>query len=239
MSDNSIAILLLIIKCLSAILLGIVQGSGAVYFFNKIPPKWFCDYGEEPTPEMMDRYTQRVKSHPWKYVFTMAFIILNIKLVTDDWQFAIPGTIALWFLLELALGDIKFQIVPDQLLILLAITGLGFMQYHSSWKEALIGAAIGLGLMLIIAGIGSMIYKRTTLGGGDIKLYTVLGFITGPMGIIFIFITSTLISAAHFIYLIAGKKVKKNDYRPMVPYIALGAAAYIVFFWDAFSEIII
>ena len=232
MNDNTMAILFLVIKCLVAILIGIFQGNGAVYLFNRMPAQWFCDYGEEPTPEMRDPYIQRVKSHPWKYIFTMAFVILNIKMVVDDWQFAIAGTAALWLLLELSISDIKYRIVPDQLLILLTITGLGFMVYHSSWIGCLIGAAIGFGLMALIASLGKLFYQKLALGGGDIKLYTVLGFITGVRGILFIFVVSTLVSGAWFVVQLARRKIKKTDTQPMVPYIAAAAAFYIVFFWD-------
>lgn len=232
MSENTISILFLVLKCLLAILIGIFEGNGAVYFFNKMPGEWFCDYGEEPTPEMKDPYVQRVKSHPWKYIFTMSFVVLNIKLVVDDWQFAITGTVALWLLLELAIADIKYRIVPDQLLILLTITGFGFMQYHSSWEESVIGGGIGFALMGIIAGLGKLFYHKLALGGGDIKLYTVLGFLTGAKGILFIFVVSTLVSGAWFVIQLGQKKIKKTDTQPMVPYIAFAAAAYIVFFWD-------
>lgn len=232
MSERTILISLLIIKCLAAILMGILEGNGAVYFFNQMPAKWFCDYDEEPTAEMLDPYTQRVKSHPWKYIFTMAFVILNIKMAVDDWQFAIPGTFALWLLLELAIADIKYRIVPDQILVLLAVTGLGFLQYHASWVEAVYGAAIGFALMGVIAGLGRLFYKKMALGGGDIKLYAVLGLIAGPRGILFIFVVSTLVSGAWFVIQLARGKIKKTDTQPMVPYIAAAAAAYIVFFWD-------
>ena len=232
MSEKTILISLLVIKCLLAILMGILEGNGAVYLFNKIPAQWLCDYGEEPTAEMKDPYTQRIKSHPWKYVFTMAFVVLNIKMVTDDWQFAIPGTIALWLLLELSISDIKYRIVPDQFLSLLAITGLGFLPYHSSWLQGVYGAVIGFSLMGIIAGVGKLLYHKMALGGGDIKLYAVLGLITGPKGVIFIFVTSTLVSATWFVVQLARKKIKKTDTQPMVPYIAAAATSYIVFFWD-------
>ena len=236
MNERLTILSLEIIACLVAVLVGILEGNGAVFFFNRIPAEWFCDYGEKPTAEMLDRSTQRVKSYPWKYVFTMGFIILNIKMVTDDWQFAIPGTIALWLLLELSISDIKYQIVPDQLLILLTVTGLGFMPYRSTWKEAAFGAAIGFGLMFIIALIGKLTYKRDTIGGGDIKLFTILGFISGPIGFAFIFVVSTLLSAGHFVYLLAKKRVKATDARPMVPFISVAAALHIVFFWDTFTQ---
>ena len=232
MSEKTILISLLVIKCLLAILVGILEGNGAVYFFNKMPAEWFCDYGEEPTAEMRDPYTQRVKSHPWKYIFTMAFIILNIKMVSDDWQFAIAGTAALWLLLELSISDLKYRIVPDQLLVLLTITGFGFMPYHGSWEESVFGAVLGFALMGLIAGVGKLLYHKLALGGGDIKLYTILGFLTGVKGIVFIFVLSTLVSAAWFVIQLARRKIKKTDTQPMVPYIAAAAALYIVFFWD-------
>ena len=53
-----------IIKSLIAILLAIFLGNGAVYFFNKMPAKWFCEYGEEPKGILTDPFTQRIKNHP-------------------------------------------------------------------------------------------------------------------------------------------------------------------------------
>ena len=84
-----------------------------------MPGQWLCDYGDTPDQELLNPTTQRIKSHPWKYLFSMGFVILNIKLFVDDWQFALAATAALWLLLELALADKKYSIVPDQLIILL------------------------------------------------------------------------------------------------------------------------
>ena len=47
--------LILIIKCLAAILAGIFEGNGAVYIFNHIPAEWLCEYGEKPGDELLDR----------------------------------------------------------------------------------------------------------------------------------------------------------------------------------------
>ena len=220
------------IKCLIAILIGVLEGNGAVYVFNRIPASWLTNYGEKPAPELLDPYTQRVKSHPWKYVFTMLFVVLNIKLVIDDWQFAIPATIAIWILLELAIGDIKYRILPDQLIALLAVCGIGFLPYHSGIKDCLLGVAIGFTVMAVFALIGKMAYKRETLGGGDIKLFSAIGFLTGPSGVVLILIATSLISGGHLVYLLARKKIKTTDTIPMVPYIAISTGAYLVFFWN-------
>ena len=224
-------ILLIGIKCLAAILAGIFAGNGAVYFFNKMPAAWLCDYGEKPSEELLDPYTQRVKSYPWKFIFTMLFVVLGIKMVMDDWQFAIAGICALWLLLEMAIADQKYLIVPDQLIILLALTALGFIPFHGNWLDCLIGGAVGFGVMGFVAILGKMAYRRDTLGGGDIKLFASLGLITGLNGILIIFVIATLISAAHLIWLLARKKIKRSDTVAMVPYIAIAASVYLVFLW--------
>ena len=229
MNDKLVLGGIVLIKVIIAVLIGVLQGNGAVYFFNKMPASWLCDYGETPSEELLNPTTQRIKSNPWKYLFSMGFVILNTKLVVDDWQFALAASAALWILLELALSDKKYSIVPDQLLILLAVTAIGIIPFHSSWKAPLLGALIGFSIMMLIALVGKLAYRRDTLGGGDIKLFSALGLIAGPKGILFIFAATTLLSAACFAYLLSKKRVKRTDSLPMVPYIATAAAFYLVF----------
>ena len=75
---------------------------------------------------------------------------------------------------------------------------------------------------------GKLIYRKATLGGGDIKLFGALGLCTGVDGILVIFVLTTLLSAAHLAYLLARKRVKLTDQQPMVPYIAVSAGIYVV-----------
>lgn len=219
------------IKCLAAILAGIFAGNGAVYFFNKMPAAWLCDYGEKPSAELLDPYTQRVKSYPWKFIFTMLFIIIDIKLVMDDWQFAVAALCAMWLLLEMAIADQKYRIVPDQLIILLAVSAFGFIPFHGSWQACLLGGITGFSVMLVMALLGKLAYRRDVLGGGDIKLFSALGLILGTGGVLLVFGMTALFSAGHFIWLLARKKLKRTDSVPMVPYIAVSVFVYIVFLW--------
>lgn len=225
------AALLTIIKCLGAVLAGILAGNGAVYVFNKIPAPWLCDYGENIPESLQDPYTQRVKSYPWKFLFTMLFVIINMKLVIDDWQFAAAAICSLWLLLEMSIADVKYSIVPDQFIILLAVSALGYIPYHGSWLDCLHGGCAGFAIMAVTALAGKLAYKRDTLGGGDIKLFASLGLIAGLGGILMIFIMTTLLSAGHLVVLLVLKKRKKTDTVPMVPYIAASSAVYLIFLW--------
>jgi hypothetical protein len=117
----------ILLTCAIAILLGTLLGNSAVYIFNRIPPAWLTDYGEEPSEELKDMSTQRIKSVPYKYVFTGLFIAIGIYMGVRDPALAIPVLFSLWLLLLMSIADIKYMIVPDQLIMLLVLTGLGFL----------------------------------------------------------------------------------------------------------------
>lgn len=235
----------ILITCAVAIVLGVILGSGAVYVFNRIPAAWLTDYGEEPSEELKDTSSQRVKSVPWKYVFTGLFIALGIYMGVRDISIALPVVIALWLLLLMSIADIKYMIVPDQLIMLLVLTGLGFLPqkialYHRhAVYDSLMGAAAGLILMLIIALFSRAIYKKWVLGGADIKLFTAIGFLTGLYGVLIIFVLSTVLSGLHFAYLLIRQKIQLRETRPMVPYIALAFGIYFLFIKDLITDFII
>ena len=156
--------LVIVAKCIAAILIGILAGNGAVYFFNKIPGKWLCDYGQEPDEELLHPTSQRIKSTPWKYLFTGVFIAIGIYLGLKEPLYAVAAVLSLWLLLEMSIADIKYKIVPDQLIMLLVITAIGYIPHHDGGPvEGLWGMLIGLGVMLLMAGLGKLIYKKTPL----------------------------------------------------------------------------
>ena len=218
-----------LIICGAAIGAGVVLGNGAVYFFNRMPGKWLCDYDEEPSQELLHPTCQRIKSTPWKYVFTGFFVVIGITLGLQNPLYAIPALIAIWLLLEMSIADIKYMIVPDQLIMLLVVTGLGFIPHHAfGVMDCITGAAVGFGVLLLIAVIGRLIYKKPAVGGADIKLFAALGLNLGTDGIIAVFVISTFLSAGHFIWMMVRKGAKLTDERPMVPYIAAAAIIYLV-----------
>lgn len=229
-----------LIICGAAIGAGVVLGNGAVYFFNRMPGKWLCDYDEEPSQELLHPTCQRVKSTPWKYVFTGFFVVIGITLGLQNPLYAFPALIAIWLLLEMSIADIKYMIVPDQLIMLLVLTGLGFIRHHAfGVMDCLLGAAVGFGVLLIIALISKIFYKEPAVGGADIKLFAALGLALGTDGIIAVFVISTFLSAGHFIWMMVKKGAKLTDERPMVPYIAAAATIYLVILHEMSYNIVV
>lgn len=230
--DTGITVIDLILKGLVGTLIGILLGNGAVYFFNRMPAAWFTEYGQTPSEELLNSDRQRVKSWPWKYLFSMFFSVTAVYLLVRDWRYALVVVFALWLLLEISIGDLKYHIIADQLVILLAISSIGMIPYLRGWKDMLMGAVLGLIIMLVGALLGRMIYRKPAVGGGDIKLFTVLGFLTGREGILAILLMSAFLSSAHLIIRLIRKTVKKGEAVPMAPYIAVSTMIYMILLHD-------
>ena len=162
-----------------------------------------------------------------------------------DPAIALPFLLAMWLLLIMSVADIKYMIVPDQFIMLLVLTGLGFLPqkmalYHRhAIYDSLIGAAAGLILMLVIALFSRAIYKKWALGGADIKLFAAAGFLTGLYGVLIIFVLTTLLSALHFTYLLIRGKTHLKETRPMVPYMAIAFGIYFLFIKSRITDFIL
>ena len=80
--------------------------------------------------------------------------------------------------------DLKLWILPNELVILLAVTALPF-HYATDWFFGeplyfIFGAAIGGGLLWGIRYVANKIYGFDTLGLGDVKLMAAVGLWLGP-----------------------------------------------------------
>lgn len=73
--------------------------------------------------------------------------------------------------------DLDHQIIPNQLVIILLVWGLGWQLFRPeiSWLQAMFGALLGGGLLLAVA-----VVSKGGMGGGDIKLMFAAGFFMGP-----------------------------------------------------------
>ena len=219
-----------ILGVILAVVLGVLGGNGAVYAFNHMPAQWLCDYGEVPEEDKLQR--QRINSRPWKALFSVLLVVGGVRLAAEDIFFALPVMAAIWLLIIISIADAKYMIIPDQAVIALAVCSVGFVNYHSNPLDMLYGALCGGGVMLLMALCGRLISGKEAMGFGDVKLMVALGFIAGFRGIVIIIIGMSVISAMAFLVLIAMKKIKRTDSRPLGPYISAAAAIYMLVIWQ-------
>ena len=215
-----------IIMYAAVVAAGVLLGNGAVFVFNRLPASWLCDYGEVPAEDKLMR--QRINSTPWKALFSVLLTVCGVWLAREDFLYALSVMIVLWILILISISDAKYMIIPDQCVIALAVCSFGFVNYHDKTLDMLYGALLGAGAMLAIALSGKLIAKGDALGFGDVKLMAALGFIAGFRGTALIIAGMSILSAMAFTVLLAMKKVKKNEGKPLAPYISAAALIYFV-----------
>ena len=223
--------IVILAKVAASILLGILAGCAAIYIFNKMPAGWLTDYGESSLPELTDPHVQRIKGFPWRWIYAAGFTCLLIRLSFFDIQFAAAGLFACWALLIIGLADLKYMTIPDQFVIMLALSAVGFVPYHDSVIQPLLGALIGGGVMLMVGVLGGAAFKKDVLGFGDVKLFASLGLALGITGTVSVLVGASLLSGITAAAGLASGKLKKTDERPLGPYICGCGAAYIFIVW--------
>ena len=223
--------LIIIIKIAASLAVGTAAGFFAVYMFNRMPAKWLCDYGEKPSQELSDPHVQRVKGFPWRWIYAAGFSCLLVRLSFVDIRLAAAGVFACWAMLIIGLADLKYMVIPDQFVIMLAISALGFIPYHSSVWQPLLGALIGGGAMMMVAVLGGAAFKKEVMGFGDVKLFASLGLALGVTGTVAVLIGASLLSGIIAAAGLASGRYKKDDVRPLGPYICGCGIFYIFVVW--------
>ena len=241
----------LIARIVTAAVLAILFGNGSVVAFNRIKPQWFEDWDEESIKkgsadeprkilpiklaEADADGRQRLPSTPWKYVFTAYFGLTGLYLAVrgSGLFFEISVLCVLFIVLEMAISDMLYRVVPDQFSIMLAIAATAFVEYHEKWWEPAAGAALGFGISAAVLLLGMLLFRTGSIGGADIKFFTCMGLITGRTGIAMIYILTTLLFAAHSAVIIATRRGTIKDRNPMLPAACAAVTIYFLFLWNA------
>ncbi|QFT90059.1 Type 4 prepilin-like proteins leader peptide-processing enzyme [Bacillus sp. THAF10] len=128
-------------------------------------------------------------------------------------------------LIIIVISDLHYMLIPNKILLFFLILFMveRFFIPYQTIPNHIIGFAVGFLIPLIVA-----LVSRGGMGGGDVKLFAVLGFVLGWELVILTFFLSSLIGmVAALVGMLAGK-VKRGVPFPFGPSIAV--AAIIVYF---------
>lgn len=146
-------------------------------------------------------------------IVALTFISLFIIISVSDLEYMLIEDVVVLFFLVLILIERYFITIP------LTFNTFGL----NPLLESLIGGAFGFGLLYWIAFIGKKIYNKEVMGGGDIKLYGIIGIVLGlKLTFISLFLASILGSIIGLI-LIKLKIVKPSTPIPFGPFIAVSS----------------
>jgi prepilin signal peptidase PulO-like enzyme (type II secretory pathway) len=125
--------------------------------------------------------------------------------------------------------DLDHQLLLDKLNIYLLILIIPYSALQFSWMHWLSGGVFGFGIPLLVTWLFYKIRGQIGLGGGDIKLFGILGILLGPMGIFFTIFLSCFVGALVGLLMIAFSKMNKDKPMPFGPSILLVASFQIFF----------
>jgi prepilin signal peptidase PulO-like enzyme (type II secretory pathway) len=123
----------------------------------------------------------------------------------------------------IVVSDYNYLIISDEVLITFAIILFLEILLINGLKPALLSLLNGLGAsvtMYLLKKLGDFLFKKESMGGGDIKLLFIFGMVlTYPIAILSIFVGSVI--GLPISLVIAHKN--KNDIIPFGPFLAAGA----------------
>ncbi|MGM8216313.1 prepilin peptidase [Bacillaceae bacterium W0354] len=165
--------------------------------------------------------------YPFFEGLTAILFIISFYLIGFN-QELIIAWLFVSLLVIITISDLKYQIISDKVLLFFAIVigGLRLWISLDPWYDAFLGAIFGFGLLLLIA-----VLSRGGMGGGDIKLFGVIGLVLGFKGTLTTLIVATFLGTIVGLGLMWLGKVRKGVPFAFGPFIAVAAiAAY--FFGD-------
>ncbi|RDU35117.1 prepilin peptidase [Neobacillus piezotolerans] len=147
-------------------------------------------------------------------LFALAPIVLGWS-----WELVVTWTLISLFMI-IFVSDIHYMIIPDK--VLLVFAGIFLFERLlwplTPWWDSLLGAAVGFVLLLLIA-----LVSKGGMGGGDIKLFAVIGFAVGTKLVLLSFLFATLCGAVFGVIGLMLRLVKRRQPIPFGPFIGLGS----------------
>lgn len=143
--------------------------------------------------------------------------------------------IAASFLVIVIVSDINYLIIPDEVTMFFCILMFAVKLISGGIKEAVISLLSGLilfGLMYLIMMLGNWLFKKESLGGGDVKLMFFVGITIGPiLGAFTIFLSSLIALPLSLIVYLKDK----DNVIPFGPFILIALFALILFRIDSMN----
>lgn len=137
------------------------------------------------------------------------------------------------FLVIVIVSDINYLIIPDEVTFFFCLLLFLVKLFVEGFESAIFSLGHGLllfGIMYLIMVLGNVIFKKESMGGGDVKLMFFVGVATGPvLGVFSIFLSSVIaLPLSLMVYL-----KDKNNVIPFGPFILIATFIIILFGIDS------
>lgn len=161
-------------------------------------------------------------------------LLTGVLFLVSYWKFGLSyefftSLIISSLLVLIFITDFKYMIILDSPLVVSAIFLFLLQWFYLGLQTALLGLFYGFLsflTMLFIGKIGNILFKKESLGGGDIKFSFIMGMILGFRFAMVALVFSTFLALP---YAVASMLLKKDNEVPFGPFLV--SSVFIVFFF--------
>ena len=131
----------------------------------------------------------------------------------------------------LSLVDLEVQLIPDRFVLIPAVVRLAQLLFEGGWRGLLRGVlpalAMGAALLLIVLLLEKLL-KKEAMGGGDIKLFAMLGLWFSFPECLFLLLAACVFGLVLALVLVRAKRGAAFAFGP-----AISAAAVVTLLWGS------
>lgn len=163
----------------------------------------------------------------FRYIFVELLTALLFLLFYNHYGFSFDFLISIiicCIILIITFIDIDYQIIPNRLLLIGIIPAVfQIINVGLQNSRIYIAGAIGLGMGIFLIGqIGNILFKKESMGMGDIKYAALIGLLLGWKNGLVAIALSFLISGVIILVLLSFGKVSFGQKIPFGPFLGLG-----------------
>jgi len=169
----------------------------------------------------------------WRYPLVEGLTALCLALLFLKYGLSVKWvtySVLTLFLIPISFIDVEKGLILNKLTIPCFIFGILFVLAFQieTWKDALFGAVIGGAVMWLIAVLGKLLFKKESLGMGDVKLLVMIGAYVGFPDVLISLFLGVLAAAIFILGGVILKKLRFGSTIPFGPFIAIGTLVYLV-----------
>ena len=164
-------------------------------------------------------------------IYMLTEVLTGVLFAFSYWKlgFTAELVVALLFislLIIINVSDIAYMLIPNKILLffLPLVIVARVISPLTPWWESLVGALVGFGILYLIA-----VVSKGGMGGGDIKLFFLIGLVLGVVNTLLTLFLASLIGLIAGIIILKVRGEGRKTPLPFGPSISI--AAIIIYFY--------
>ncbi|MEX2461352.1 MAG: prepilin peptidase [Paenibacillaceae bacterium] len=123
--------------------------------------------------------------------------------------------------------DLRERLIPNRIVYpgIIVIALFRIFTHTLPLYNYLLAFLIGGGVILAISILGSLLLRKESMGGGDIKLFALIGLVVGIKLIFLAIFLASLFGTLYGVYLMLVRRYSRDTYIPFAPFIAVSSLA--------------